>query len=233
MSEMFSGADAVRQRADALLPQADRSGPHFARKFYHALMGLICYTLYAFVLTQKQSVVVLASIGGFFVLLDVVRLRWRPLNVFLLRRFGALMRREEYERLTANSWYVFGMLTLAIFFPKPYAELGLLFLAFGDPAAAMVGVRFGRTPITPGKTLEGALANFLVCALLTFISALWRFQWPADEALLLAVCGGLGAAVAEAIPWPVDDNFSLPVVSALLLAVFCSAFSLPLAAALR
>jgi hypothetical protein len=73
----------------------DRSIPHFGRKFYHFLMGMFCFSLYAFVLDREQALMLLGSVGGVLVIGDIFRLRYPAVNNVVLRLFGNLMRREE------------------------------------------------------------------------------------------------------------------------------------------
>ena len=80
----------------------DRSVPHLERKFYHLLMGAICFCLHAFLLDRTQALVTLAVIGGTFVVLDLFRL-WLPrMNALTLRLFGKIMRREELKSISGN-----------------------------------------------------------------------------------------------------------------------------------
>ena len=198
----------------------ERSQPHYLRKFYHAVMGLICFSLYAFVLTTDQALFLLATIGGGWMLLDLVRFRVPAVNRAALRIFGNLMRREELHSLTANSFYVLGMATVVLAFPKPIALLAVLYLALGDPAAAIVGTRWGRRRIGIGnKSVEGMAANGFVCFVATFLVGLFLFHLQIDKAFALAVLGSSAAMIAEVIPMPLDDNFTLPVISAMLLSV--------------
>jgi len=196
-----------------------RSVPHLGRKLYHMAMGTICFALYAFVLDRHQALLALASVGGTFVALDLIRLRFPRANELTLRLFGGLMRREELKRLSGNSFFVLGLTLITFLFPRPVVLLSVLYLAWGDPAAAIVGTLYGRRRIPGGKSLEGALANFAVCALATLGLALFHFRWTPDHALLFAALGGAVATVSELAPLPVDDNFSIPVLSAVQLSI--------------
>lgn len=189
-------------------------------------MGAICFSLYTFVLTRGQAIVTLVTIGGTFVLLDVFRL-WVPsVNALSLKLFGKIMRREELRSITGNSFYVLGMLVLVVFFPKPVVMLSLIFLALGDPSAAVVGTLYGRRKILGKKSLEGSLANFALCGLAVFVLGLSYFGYSSDHALRLALIGGAISMIAELLPLPIDDNFTIPVSSAILLTLVNAAFPL-------
>jgi len=158
--------------------QRHRSRLHLGRKFYHCLCGLLCFSLYAFAFDRVTALTLLGSVGGFLVLYDVARLKSPALNEIALRLFGPLMRREELMSLSGNSFYILGIFLVTLVFPKPVALLAVLYLALGDPAAAIVGSAVGKRQIWRGKTLEGALANFAVCFLATLIFSAFFFSQP-------------------------------------------------------
>lgn len=217
----------VRQEKRRVLDR-QREMPHLSRKIYHFVNGAICFAIYGFLLSEKASLWLLAIAGGFFVALDLVRLRSATLQRLALKTFGKLMRREELNGLTANSWYVFGMLGAGLFFPKAYALMGLAFLSLGDPVAAVVGTRWGRVPLLAGKSVEGSVANFVASGTAAFAIALWMLGLPAADALLVGVVGGAVSAFAEVAPWPVNDNLAIPIVSAGLLWMLLSLMGVPL-----
>lgn len=195
----------------------DRSFPHVGRKFYHFVMGLFCFAMYAFVLDRDGAVLTLGIVGGVWVTLDVLRLRSPKLNDLALKYFGNLMRREELKGVSANSFYIIGLFLVTCLFPKPIVLLSVLFLAAGDPAAAIVGTAYGRRKMANGKSLEGSAACFAACAVASLICSLAYFQVPADKGLLFALVGGTIGTIAEALPVPVNDNFAIPTISAMLL----------------
>lgn len=78
----------------------------------------------------------------------------------------------------------------------------------------MVGTVYGRHRLIGQKSWEGAMANFAVSTLATLIVATTLFAMPADRAIGLALVGGLISVLAELCPFPIDDNFSIPVLSA-------------------
>jgi dolichol kinase len=213
LSHSASRLEGLRQLKLSVLGR-ERSLPHFERKFYHAVMGLFCFCLYAFVLTREQSLLVLGTVGGAFVALDLIRLRFPQVNALALKFFGKIMRREELKSVSGNSFYIIGLFLVVLVFPPPVVLLSVLYLALGDPTAAMVGSLYGRHKLIGKKSWEGALANLAVSSLATFIVALTLFALPLSQAIVLALVGGLISVLAELCPCPVDDNFSIPVLSA-------------------
>jgi dolichol kinase len=90
-------------------------------------------------------------------------------------------------------------------FPPRAAEAAIVVAAVADPAAALVGSRFGGGAV---KSLPGSLA----CACATVLVLAVFAVAPAGLAV-----AAVGAAVAERAPWRGADNVTVPVVVAALL----------------
>lgn len=196
-----------------------RSLPHLERKFYHFMMGMICFSLYAFFVEKQTALLLLAFIGGPLVVLDVLRLKNPEMNHVALRLFGKIMRREELRSVSGNSFFVIGLLTIVALFSKPVVLLSVLYLAIGDPVAAVVGSLYGRHKLIGKKSVEGALANFVCTSFVSFLMGLLYFRLNAENSLVLGLIGGAVSVIAELIPAPIDDNFTIPVLSSILLTV--------------
>lgn len=110
---------------------------------------------------------------------------------------------REYERKSGYVGVTFGavgvLASYALF--RDHALMGILALAVVDPAAALVGSRWGRIRVGEGgRSLEGSVAGALVfLALLVLLG-----QDPASALILAAV-----ASLSEAIS--VEDNLVIPV----------------------
>lgn len=201
-----------------------RSTPHVGRKFYHFAMGVLCFILYAFVLTRQQALFLLVTIGGIWMAADVLRLRYSKVNALALRYFGKIMRREELRSITGNSFYILGLICLVLFFSKPIALLSVLFLAIGDPIAAIVGTHWGKHRLIGKKSVEGALANWVTTGLVSFAFGWFFLGLDFSQSMVLGLLGGTISTIVELIPFPIDDNFTIPVGSALVLTFAASVF---------
>ncbi|HET9251406.1 MAG TPA: hypothetical protein VFP58_04755 [Candidatus Eisenbacteria bacterium] len=100
--------------------------------------------------------------------------------------------------------------------PRPAILAGLAALSLADPAAFLVGSRWGQRRLRPapgGRTLEGSLAFLLVAALTTglvaSIAGEGAFPWRMGIG-----CGVVGAAV-EAFTPPGWDNLTIPLAVAI------------------
>ena len=99
--------------------------------------------------------------------------------------------------------------------PRPAILAGVAALAIADPAASLVGSRWGQRRLRPapgGRTLEGSLVFLLVAAMTTGLVASetggGAYPWRMGIG-----CGLVGAAV-EALTPPGWDNLTIPLAVA-------------------
>lgn len=116
-----------------------------------------------------------------------------------------LEREKNYQRPSIQAlWANLGIFLSLLLFGRECAMVSTLVLAVGDAFASMVGIRYGRRKIWNGRTLEGSIAFFFSSffAILPLIG-FWK-------ALLVASA----SALSEVLPIRLDDNFTVPLVSA-------------------
>jgi dolichol kinase len=178
------------------------------RKTFHFLT--LIYILAYWVL-PKPMVLWGLGIAIIIVLIgELIRLRSPGFNERLLKILGGVHRKEEENRMSGLAWTLSGsFLTILLFNNNKIVVLSFLYLAFGDAFAALVGKRFGKHKILFNKSLEGSAACFVVC----FIVGICLVSWP------VALAGALLATIIELIPWPLNDNFWMPLVSSTALTV--------------
>ena len=138
-----------------------------------------------------------------FLVVELLRLGNRSVRNVFARVFGSLIRGHEHVSFTGSTFLLVGSLLTVCVFPKTVAVSALCFLIVGDPVAALIGKSIGVVRLFGNKTLEGSLANFLVC----FGIGLLFLPLP------LAVVGAVAAAVAEVLPIPLDDNLRIPLAA--------------------
>jgi len=193
-----------------------KSDLHLSRKIWHC--GGICGMAFAYAfMPNRMAWVTLIGLSAFIIPLDLLRLKHLGLNHTTMRVFGPVMRHHEKGALSGFSYLLIGAMFLLWFNQFHIVILTLLFLAFGDPVASFFGLRFGKDKILGSKTLQGTMAAFVVC---TIISAVYYyFNNIMTERLLIVVpLSGLIGAAAELIPiGKIDDNLSFPVLGASLL----------------
>lgn len=184
------------------------------RKAFHFLC--LVY-LAAFHLRGRSETLVLLGVWmGVIVAVETLRLRRPEVNAFLLRTFQGIHRPHEAERVSAIIWTSLGCwLTFWLFGDRPrLVDAGVLCLAFGDAAAALVGKALGRSRFEfrgRTKSLEGTLACFAASA-----ACVLALGFPPAAAAAAAAA----ATALELTAPPPDDNFWLPLAAASVLTLF-------------
>lgn len=143
--------------------------------------------------------------------------RFKPgLNALLMKAFGRMAHPHEAYRVNSATWYATALLIIALTSDTLTASLAVTQLGLGDPSAAIIGRRFGRIRLIAGRSLEGTTA-FVVAASLGSV-AMMMVYYPAlslQQLTLLALGSAIPAAIAELFSKRIDDNFSIPLASAL------------------
>ena len=186
------------------------------RKTLHLLALVI--PLGMWMLGTPMALYVLGVTATMAVMADVARAYWPWFHEWIRTIFGPLMRAEELPevgtRVTFNgaTCVLVGAALLTLLFPLRVAVPVLTMTMLADAAAALVGRRIGRHSWgSLSATVEGSTA-FVITGLAVMAA------FP-SLALLPAVLGVLVAAVVEAVPFPVNDNIRVPIITALVVMV--------------
>lgn len=195
-----------------------RSDIHYARKIWHMVgvsVVFLAYTFFAY--PVALTLITLAWLA--FVGVDVLRQTRPALNEWALHAFKPIMRESEAHQLAGTTYLLSGVLLLVLVFPRPVVALTLLFLAFADPLASYFGIKYGKDKIFGHKSIQGFMAAFMVCTICCFLY-LNNQHYLLDRIIVVSLLAGLIGAFSELIPvGKLDDNLSLPLMSAMGLTV--------------
>jgi dolichol kinase len=206
---------------------AKRNETHILRKLWHVSFGSVCLGIY-------YSMNVEISFWGYFAvtfavagfLSDLVRLNNKSVNTLVIKVAGPLMRNSEEDSFTGLPFYALGVGLSILLFDEKIAVLSIFFLVFADPIASYVGVNFGRGQIVPNKSLEGTVAAFVTCNLLT-IAFLYNSTISDARLIVFSIVAGIVGALAElASAFNIDDNLTIPVLSGAGLTLLNSIFQI-------
>ena len=188
----------------------------FRRKAIHlfALTIPIGYLL----LPKTPSLLILSPFVAGAIMIDIVRLRKLPLHGFLNRLLGPVLRDHEEEDFAGASYILSASFLSILLFQKSVAMAAISFIILGDVAAALMGRRFVNTKIpwsltkvnpfgNNRKSLEGSLSCLFMCLVVAMVIP----HLP----LWIGIVGAVTATVAEGVSLPVNDNFSVPLLSGL------------------
>ena len=174
----------------------------------------IIFVIHYFHSSRPSSLVLVGSVALFFILLDISRLFSKDVNIFFFKKIKELYKKKEFKAFSSISLFLVAIFLSILFFEKDIAILAVSFLIFGDFFSKFYGVHFGRTKIFD-KTLEGSLAHFIACLLTAYLATHFlAFSRP------IAFLGALVATIVELLPLKVNDNFSVPLLSAAVMTVF-------------
>lgn len=192
-----------------------RRPTNYTRNLYHAANGLFVSWLVLHVLSQEGMVMVAGGCVLFAWTAETTRRIWPGINNVLMTVWGKTAHPHERTEVNSGSWIVSAMLILALFLDNTEAVIGVIVCGFGDPAAAVIGRRFGKTHIANGRTLEGSLAFVGVAFAMTLLMlTLYKPELHLWQGAVIALAAAAAGAAAEL--WaPIDDNFSIPIAASL------------------
>jgi dolichol kinase len=146
--------------------------------------------------------------------MEIVRRRSPAANARIMAVFAPVAHPHERHGVNSATYYVTALLLLAIFAPLQAAEVGVVVLGLADPAAGLIGRRFGRTRLRANRSLEGTLGFVVVGALAAGAWLSLTHPLPLAALGLLALVGGVAGALTELFSTRLDDNFTIPVAVA-------------------
>ncbi len=184
-----------------------------ARMIMHVLMGSTS-ALLTVVLPRGWLVALPLVFVVFAWTSEFSRVRSPAVNARLMKFFGPVAHAHEWHRVNSSTWFVTGLLLIAAVFPRPACAVAVMALAVGDPAASLVGRRFGRTRLRSGRSVEGTLAFAVVATVASAVLLRLGFHMRPSMALALGAVAGITGAITEVSSERLDDNFSIPVTVA-------------------
>jgi dolichol kinase len=204
--------------AEALHRSRQLKPTNYVRNIFHISMGLMGALLYSFVLTRLQAVAILTAVFVLFGILEITRRLSSRWNDYLVDRvFGAFSRPSERYRINSSSFYVLALIVIVLFLPKLPVIAATLVLAFADPAASLIGKRWGRVTLFRDKTWVGSLAFFAAGTLAVVI---YLFLAAPDlgpmRIIATSLIVGFSGALTELLSTRIDDNFSVPIICAVV-----------------
>jgi dolichol kinase len=174
----------------------------------HVLLGIsFVISLFLFSKLYVAAGAIIVTLCS--VIVEFARLRVPAVQRWLELRLALFLRPEEQRHLTGATYFFIGATITSVAFSRNVAALAILFLTFGDPAAAVIGTWRGRTkPLE--RMREGNLACLVACAVIAVVMNVTTHE----PALLAAEVGAVFGTICQALPWRVNDNLTIPIGSA-------------------
>jgi dolichol kinase len=123
-----------------------------------------------------------------------------------------VFREWESRRVLGSTWLATGEVATLVLYGQDVGATAVLFLAWGDPAAEIVGSRWGR----PGqrKTMAGSAGCLVACLLAGSVGLGLGMLHP-----YTVLTGAIVATAVERWSPPPDDNVWMPVLSGMSMAI--------------
>ena len=220
LGAIFGGLRAAQAQYDL--------DPETTRKGAHVLMGGVTLT-FPWLFDAFWPVAVLGGLAAVALLLvrTVPRLQTDVGRVL-----------HDVERSSYGELYYAAAVVLLFFLsggePVLYG-VPILLLGLADPAAALVGLRYGQALYQTSdgvKSGEGSASFFLVAFLCVHVPVLLFTSTGRVESLLIALIAGVLVMLLEAIAWRGLDNLFVPVGGYALLSTHLAMDAYELAARL-
>ena len=209
---MTGGMDGLIALIDGKLVKHPPAGNEVFREFIHACGFTIPMLVSAIGLIPMASIIMLVTI--LYIVSEVAMLEGKciPIMSWIIRH--AATEPELYEFNSAPIFFALGILLTLFLFPSPVSYASIVAFAMGDSTATLIGATLGRhrLPFNRGKTLEGSLA-----ALIVAFAASLVYTNPK-----VAIAAAIIAVIIEALPLPLNDNLTVPVLTAAFLAAISS-----------
>lgn len=187
---------------------------NYLRNVFHAGGGIVALLCIELVLAPHHLLWVAAAFCAYAWSMEAGRRLWPGLNDLLMRFYGRVAHPHEWHRVNSATWYTTALVALALTGSPLLCAIAVTVLGLADPAAALVGRRFGRIKLVNGRSLEGTATFFVVGFAAAFGIAL-GFHGIAPGLAAIGAAGGAGlAACAELFSRRVDDNLTIPLAAA-------------------
>lgn len=184
---------------------------NYARNFFHIGNAVVVGSLVHWMMDTRSALITALIGAGVAWSMEISRRVFPKVNTHLMRLFGPFAHPHEAWRVNSATWYATALCFLALLQDLRIATVAIIVLGFADPAAAVIGRRFGTIKLVHGRSLQGT-GTFVVVG--TVVAYLWltlAHSFSPTTALAWALSAAIPGAVAELFSRRIDDNLSIPV----------------------
>ena len=176
------------------------------RRIFH-LVAASGTTLLSLAIPQHPYMFLIGAGALFGLAVEASMFRVGPLNRLFMLVFAPILKESEVSEISGATWFLIAAFFTFFFYGPEIALPCLLFVAIGDPAAALVGGQLPR-PRFWGKS-PGGIVAFIAAALgmWAIVCAAGYGSWSLAVAVTAVV-----ASLVEFTPTPVDDNLTVPLI---------------------
>ncbi len=179
------------------------------RKIYRIFMGSIIPFVYLFTHSPFFPLIICSFFLTLLLALEFER--WKNPKVwdYVLKKYGRIFKTPP-GKLTGDTYFMISSFIILIFFNRNITIPSLFFLVFGDAGSGIIGSKYGRIKIFPGKSLEGFIGGLLF----NFIISLIIFNFI-EIPFYILIFGVLVSSIVEVLPLKLDDNLTVGIITAI------------------
>ena len=166
-------------------------------------------------LDRPQALTYITATCVFALIIEFTRFHFKKFNKYVQKTLAPFLRTNEMNSFSGLTSMVLGCWLAIILFPKNIVTLALYFLATADPIASYFGLKYGKDRLVANKTLQGSIAAFVVCTVVSFFYYFVN-DLMIDRLFIVSLLSGLIGTFAELLAvGRINDNFSIPVFGSL------------------
>ena len=185
---------------------------NYARNAFHVAWGCFALILIELFLSPTGLLYVASGFAVYAWSMELLRRASPGFNKRVMRLYGPVAHPHEWHQINSATWYATALVVLASTGSTLLCLVSVAILTFADPAAALVGRRYGRIRLVHGRSLEGTATFALVALLVASAAGLVR-GLPVSHAVAVAAGAAVLSALAELFSQRIDDNLSVPLAA--------------------
>lgn len=178
------------------------------RKSYHLLFAL--FTAVLFMLDEKSNRAWSVSFVGLMGMAIILLLGDSIFRFEVRKHFcDGVFKKSEDRKVSGITYGVCGIICAYLIGGSGVASASAVLLGVTDGVSGLAGVYIGRhtLPFNRQKSVEGTIVGCIAGLLVISV-------WPGELAMNMVMA--LTATVVEALPIPINDNFTVPVFIAII-----------------
>lgn len=166
---------------------------------------IIGYTFLRFYFSPNVGILALTGLLLLLLEIEYIRIDYQTKLGARITEFFAkfILRKHELKNLTGAIFFTISTIIAFSAFEYRIALLALLLTVFGDLAAALMGISFGKKKIFRNKSYVGSLSGFLVNIVTGWVI------FPDQPGIFLPMA--LVASLVETLTNKLDDNLTVPL----------------------
>ncbi len=188
---------------------------NYLRNLFHAGMSMFAVGVIAVLPHPRLLLLISGAVAVFAWFLETSRRFSSFMDQGTWWFFGPMAHPHERTQVNSATWFSTALLALALTGSPLLGAVALAVLGLADPAAAIVGRRWGCLRLVNGRTLEGSL-TFLAVGTVAAYGAVVLFRPDMQLGAALAIAAGAAGlgALAELSARRIDDNLLVPLGAA-------------------